>query len=134
MSESHAEQLDESVLGEDDTDDIEAGSPDASPTAGFPPDQPLGVDDPAILSDGSIAEDDYAAREARHRHAGDPDDERDERDDSRASDEPAPALIEPGADPDVLDDEQQLIADEADEGDLDTSPEAAAVHITDDRS
>jgi hypothetical protein len=118
MSESHAEQLDASVLGEDDTDDI---GDDTAPAADFPPDDPLGVDDPSILSDGSIADDDYATREARHRH---------DRDADRATDRDtdAPALIEPSADPDVLDDEQQMLADE---GDRDTSPEAAAVHVTD---
>ena len=116
MSESHAEQLDASVLGEDDTGEI---GDDTAPAADFPPDDPLGVDDPSILSDGSIADDDYATREARHRHA-------DETDDSDDGTE-APALIEPSADPDVLDDEQQMLADE---GDRDTSPEAAAVHVT----
>ena len=112
MSESHAEQLDASVLGQDDTDDI-----DAAPAGDFPPDEPLGVDDPSILSDGSIADDDYETRDARHRHGA-----------AEQTDEDGPALIEPGADPDVIDDEQQMLADE---GDRDTSPEAAAVHVTD---
>jgi hypothetical protein len=102
-------------LGEDDADDIGA---DTASTE-FPPDDPLGIDDPSILADGSIADDDYATREARHRHDDGPDDRRDDE---------APALIEPSADPDVLDDEQQLLADE---GDRDTSPEAAAVHVID---
>ena len=117
MSESHAEQLDASVLGEDDTDDI---GDDTAPAADFPPEEPLGVDDPSILADGSIADDDYATREARHRHDAD----RQHRADAGTE---APALIDPSADPDVLDDEQQMLADE---GDLDTSPEAAAVRVT----
>jgi hypothetical protein len=115
MSESHAEQLDASVLGQDDTDHV-----DAAPAADFPPDEPLGVDDPSILADGSIADDDYETREARHRHGND---------DAADADDDAPSLIEPGADPDMIDDEQQMLADE---GDRDTSPEAAAVHVIDD--
>jgi hypothetical protein len=113
MSDSHAEQLDESVLGHDDIDEIGA---DVAPSADFPPDDPLGADDPSLLADGSVADDDYATREARHRH--------DDTDDASDS----PALVDPSIDPDVLDDEQQLVADE---GDRDTSPEAAAVHVTD---
>ncbi len=109
MSDSHAEQLDPSTLGEEVGDDERAADD-------FPPDQPLGVDDPSILSDGSIAEDDYETRDDRH-----------VRSDETGSDvaEP-PALIDPGLDPDVIDDEQQLVADT---GDRDTSPEAAAVHV-----
>ncbi|MEZ5295028.1 MAG: hypothetical protein R2697_01755 [Ilumatobacteraceae bacterium] len=109
MSDSHAEQLDPSKLGEEVGDDQRAA-------ADFPPDEPMAVDDPSILADGSIAEDDYRTRDGRHvTH--------DEAADDQA--EP-PALIEPGLDPDVVDDEQQLIADT---GDRDPSPEAAAVHL-----
>jgi hypothetical protein len=121
MSESHAEQLDASVLGEDDTDDI---GDDTAPAADFPPEDPLGVDDPSILADGSIADDDYATREERHRHDDEPDDG-DGSDDTDDGTE-APALIDPSSDPDVLDDERQMLADE---GDRDTSPEASAVHV-----
>ena len=117
MSESHAEQLDASVLGQDDTDDTDDIGADTAPAADFPPQDPLGVEDPSILSDGSIADDDYATREARHR-----------RDDDTGDDDEGPALIDTSADPDVLDDEQQMVADQ---GDHDTSPEAAAVHVTD---
>jgi hypothetical protein len=129
MSESHAEQLDGSVPGEDDTDVIETGDLDdridghiGRAPADYPPEEPMGVDDLGILSDGSIADDDYATRDSRHRHDDEtPTDEDDE-------DDLAPGLIESGADPDLVDDEQQLIADDGDE---DTSPEAAAVHLTD---
>lgn len=113
MSDSHAEQLDPAKLGEEVGDDQRAA-------ADFPPDEPMGVDDPSILSDGSIAEDDYETRDERHL--------RDDETDATVA-EP-PALIDPGLDPDVIDDEQQLIADT---GDRDTSPEAAAVHV-DERS
>ena len=113
MSDSHAEQLDPSKLGEEVGDDRRAADD-------FPPDQPMVVDDPSILSDGSIAEDDYETRDDRHVP--------DEALQSEAV-EP-PALVDPGAAPDVIDDEQQLIADT---GDRDTSPEAAAVRVDDDR-
>lgn len=114
MSDSQAEQLDPTVLGEEVGDE-------RRPAADFPPDEPLAVDDPNIVAGGVIARDDVASREERRA------DRSDTTDSSDASDE-SPALIEPGDDPDVRDDEQQLIADE---GDSDRSPEAAAVHVTD---
>lgn len=94
---SHAEQLDPSKLGEEVGDDGRAADD-------FPPDEPLGVDDPSILSDGSIADDDYRTRDDRHVDEREPPDE---------AARPA-ALLDPGVDPDVIDDEQQLIADTGD--------------------
>ena len=113
MSDSHAEQLDPSKLGEEVGDDQRAADD-------FPPDQPMGVDDPSILADGSIAEDDYETRDDRHVRGGE----------VEAGVAEPPALVDPGLDPDVIDDEQQLIADT---GDRDSSPEAAAVHIEEPR-
>ena len=112
MSDSHAEQLDPTVLGERVGDEHR-------PAADFPPDEPLGVEDETILADGSIADDDVAGRSDRHQD--------DDRDNGNAG-AGGPALIEPGADPDVSDDEQQLIAET---GDRDPSPEADAVHVRD---
>lgn len=109
MSDSHAEQLDPSTLGEEVGDDERA-------VADYPPDEPMAVDDPSILADGSIAEDDDETRDDRHVRS----------DEVRPDAAEPPALIDPGLDPDVVGDEQQLIADT---GDRDTSPEAAAVHV-----
>ena len=111
MSDSHAEQLDPAKLGEDVGDDRRAADD-------FPPAEPMAVDDPSILSDGSIAEDDFETRDERHVHG-----------DSAEVAEP-PALIDPGPHPDVVDDERQLVADT---GDYDTSPEAAAVRVDESR-
>lgn len=116
MSDSHAEQLDPSKLGEEVGDDQRAADD-------FPPDEPMAVDDPSILSDGSIAEDDYATRDGRHVQG-------DEAGTAAESVAEPPALIDPGPDPDVVDDEQQLVADT---GDRDTSPEAAALRVDDTR-
>ena len=113
MSDSHAEQLDPAKLGEDIGDDQRAADD-------FPLDEPMAVDDPSILSDGSIANDDFETRDERHVH----------RDDADAVVAEPPALIDPGPDPDVADDEQQLIAET---GDRDTSPEAAAMRIDETR-
>ena len=110
MSDSHAEQLDPTVLGEEVGDD-------RMPAEGYPADEALAVDDENIVAQGMIARDDVASREDRL--ADDDTTERSE----------APALIEPGAEPDLRDDEQQMIADT---GDRDDSPEAAALHVTDD--
>ena len=110
MSDSHAEQLDPTVLGEQVGDD-------RRPAADYPPDQPMAVEDETIRADGSIAADDVATRDERRNEP-----------DGRVDDTKGEALIEPGDDPDVRDDEQQLIADT---GDRDRSPEAGAVHVRD---
>ncbi len=115
MSESHAEQLDPSVLGERVGDE-------RRPAADFPPDEPLAVDDPNIVAGGVIARDDVESREARHTDRG-----------VRADDASAPGLIEPGDDPDVRDDEQQMVADAGDRV-PEAAAEAAAVHVTDSES
>lgn len=54
-----AEQLDPSVLGEKPGDDGLPGIED------YPPEAPLGVEDPAIDAEGSMLQDDLAIREWR---------------------------------------------------------------------
>lgn len=54
-----AEEFDGDVLGERPTDDDLPGS-------NFPPDAPLGVEDPAIIQGGSGTQDDAITREWRH--------------------------------------------------------------------
>lgn len=110
MSESHAEQLDPSVLGERIGDD-------RRPAADFPPDEALAVDDPNLDGNGVVVRDDVESRDER----------RADHDDGPTGG-PSPALIDTGDDPDLRDDERQLVADE---GDRDLSPEAGAVHIDD---
>jgi len=114
MTDSHAESLDPAVLGEEVGDDDR-------PAAGYPADEPLGVEDPSIIDDGIIARDDVASRDAREQPEVDPSVTR------RA----APArvdtgLIDTNVSPDGNDHEERLIADS---GDDDTGPEAAALHV-----
>lgn len=111
---SGAEQTDPSVLGES------VGGTDR-PGDDYPPAEPLGVDDPSILADGSIAEDDVESRS-----------DREEPEVSAERPTPAPDrvhdLLDPNDDPDRLDDEPQMIASEDDDGD--SSPEVSAIHVT----
>jgi hypothetical protein len=110
-SQSSAEQTDPSKLGET------VGQHDR-PGDVFPPDEPLGVEDPSILADGRIAADDVAAR-ARREQPEQP----------QAASEDADLghdLLDPSADPDRLDDEAQLVATPGD--DADSAAEVAAVH------
>ncbi|MGA9279130.1 hypothetical protein [Ilumatobacter sp.] len=58
MTDSHAESLDPSVLGEQVGDD-------RRPADDYPADEPLGVEDPSIIGDGRIARDDVASRDER---------------------------------------------------------------------
>jgi hypothetical protein len=97
------------VLGE------EVGE-DGRPGDDFPPDEPLGVDDPSIVDQGMIARDDVEAREARRRV---PDDD---------TDAPAPGLLGPSGDD--TDREPQLVADESSA--TEPAAEAAAVRTVDD--
>lgn len=115
MSDSHAEQLDPSVLGEEVGDDGRPGD-------AFPPDEPLAVDDPNITADGSIAPDDVETREDRLVD--------DAARATPADGDDTTTLVDPeAADVPSLDDtERQLVADEATDGD---GPEAAAVHVVD---
>ncbi len=86
----------------------------------YPPDEPLGVEDPSILDDGRIATDDVETRERRQQpeqsaqagKAGDADIGHD--------------LLDPSDDPDRLDDEEQLVATRS--SDADSAAEVAAVH------
>ena len=109
---SHAEQTDPTKLGET------VGQADRSGDV-YPPDEPLAVDDPSILQDGRIARDDVDTRSEREqpeRAAGD-----------RSSDTAlGHDLIDPSADPDRFDDEEQMIATVGD--DTDSAAEVAAVH------
>jgi hypothetical protein len=57
-SQSSAEQTDPTILGET------VGQQDR-PGDSYPPDEPLGVEDPSILHDGSIAPDDVETRAQR---------------------------------------------------------------------
>lgn len=108
---SHSEQTDPTKLGET------VGQHDR-PGDVYPPDQPLGVEDPSILDDGRIAADDVATRSDR---------ERPEQGESGANGaELGHDLIDPSDDPDRLDDEEQLVAVEGD--DADSAAEVSAVH------
>lgn len=111
---SHSEQTDPTKLGET------VGQHDRSGDV-YPPDQPLGVEDPSILDDGRIAADDVETRSDR------------EQPEQGEATEPAAGdvdlghdLIDPSDDPDRLDDEEQLVAAEGD--DADGAAEVAAVH------
>lgn len=108
MTDSHAEQLDASKLGEKIGDD-DLASDD------YPAETPMAVDDETIVRGGVIARDDVATRDARRT------------DDDRAETD-SPGLIETSDDPDIADDERQLIAES---GDRERSPETDAIHITD---
>src|SRR6056297_3281378 len=98
---SHAEQTDPTKLGET------VGQTDRA------------VDDPSILDDGRIATDDVETRSEREQpEVG----ERSGQD----GDELGHDLLDPSADPDRLDDEEQMVATEGD--DADSAAEVAAVH------
>jgi hypothetical protein len=110
-SQSSAEQTDPSKLGET------VGQHDR-PGDVFPPDEPLGVEDPSILADGRIAADDVATRARR---------EEPEQPETASEDvDLGHDLLDPSADPDRLDDEAQLVATPGD--DADSAAEVAAVH------
>jgi hypothetical protein len=116
---SHSEQTDPTKLGET------VGQHDR-PGDVYPPDEPLGVEDPSILDDGQIAADDVATRSEREEpeqgeESGPPPDDVDDLGERLGHD-----LIDPSADPDRLDDEGQLVAAEGD--DPDRAAEVAAVH------
>ena len=109
---SAAEATDPSKLGET------VGQHDR-PGDVYPPDEPLGVEDPSILDDGRITRDDVATRAERER--------------PEVSAESAPVdsalgrdLLDPSSDPDRLDDEEQAVATRGD--DADSAAEVTAVH------
>jgi len=109
---SHSEQTDSTKLGET------VGEADG-PVDTYPPDQPLGVEDPSILGDGSITTDDVETRSAREEPevgAAAPEVE-----------ELGHDLLDPSDDPDRLDDEEQLVATQGD--DADSAAEVAAIHV-----
>ncbi len=113
-SQSTAEETDPTKLGET------VGQHDR-PGDVYPPDQPLGVEDPSILNDGWIATDDVETRSEREQP------EQFER--PRGSSDEAELghdLLDPSANPDRLDDEEQLVASEGD--DADSAAEVTAVH------
>lgn len=113
---SSAEATDPSVLGERIGDEGRPGDE-------FPPDEPMGVEDPAIVAQGVIARDDVAQREARlvSEHT----------EEAAAGARPGPGLIDPVQDevPGLDDPEQQLVADV---GTAEDGPEARAVRTIDD--
>jgi hypothetical protein len=113
-SQSTAEATDPSTLGE-------VVGQDDRPGDAYPPERPLGVEDPSILDDGRIGSDDVETRSER---------EQPERfDETQGSSDEAELghdLLDPSADPDRLDDEAQLVATHGDEAD--SAAEVAAVH------
>lgn len=113
LPESHAEQTDSTKLGET------VGQADRSGDI-YPPDEPLGVDDPSILADGSIGRDDYESRSKRERPEVSKSSE-------STADQQGHDLLDPSADPDRLDDTAQMVASEGDEGD--SAPEVTAIHV-----
>jgi hypothetical protein len=110
-SQSSAEQTDPTILGET------VGQRER-PGDSYPPDEPLGVEDPSILHDGSIAPDDVetrAQREQPEQLQGD-----------AGAEDLGKDLLDPSDDPDRSDDEEQLVAAEGD--DADRAAEVVAVH------
>lgn len=114
---SHAEETDETKLGQT------VGQPDRSGDL-FPPEEPLGIDDPNVLADGSIAADDVATRADRERAEVDLE--------GGVPERLGHDLLDPSDDPDVLDDEAELIAVEGEDADDDA--EVTAMHVTFDDS
>jgi hypothetical protein len=110
-SQSSAEQTDPAKLGET------VGQHDR-PGDDYPPEEPLGVEDPSILADGRIATDDVESRSKRE--------EPEWSDAAEPNSEFGHDLLDPSDDPDLLDDEAQLVA--ARGADPDTAAEVAAVH------
>jgi hypothetical protein len=98
-------------LDGDDLDE-QPGDPDLPGTHNFPPDYPLGADDPSLDS-----EDDLATRELRR---------------DVESDEQSPGfvLVPPDGDG-YTDEEAQEIGIAVDATDIDLPPEEAALHIID---
>jgi hypothetical protein len=124
MSDSHAEHLDPTVLGEEVGDTGRPGDD-------FPRDEPLAVEDPSIVAHGVIARDDVASRDERLV----PEAEAEAEERNAVTGAPAmqgrPAgLVDPAMStamaPSIDDDEQQLIATESVE--QEQSPEARALH------
>jgi hypothetical protein len=112
-SQSGAEATDPSKLGE-------TVGQDDRPGDAYPPEEPLGVEDPSILDDGRIAPDDVETRSERE----EPESYVEQRKSGEA--ELAHDLLDPSDDPDRLDDEEQLVATHGD--DVDIAAEVAAVH------
>ena len=119
---SHSDQTDPTTLGET------VGQHDRSGDV-YPPDQPLGVEDPSILGDGRIAADDVETRSDREQPEPGAGDDAEQAEAERVEAERVDLghdLIDPSADPDHLDDEEPLVAHEGD--DADSAAEVAAVH------
>lgn len=113
-SQSSAEETDPTKLGET------VGQHDR-PGDVYPPDEPLGVEDPSILGDGWITTDDVETRSQREQP------ERSEQAGGASETEDlGHDLLDPSDDPDRLDDEEQLVATQGD--DADSAAEVAAVH------
>jgi hypothetical protein len=113
-SQSSAEETDPTKLGET------VGQHDR-PGDVYPPEEPLGVEDPSILDDGWITTDDVETRSQREQP------ERSEQAEGASGEEDlGHDLLDPSDDPDRLDDEEQLVATQGD--DADSAAEVAAVH------
>ena len=120
MSDSHAEHLDPTVLGEEVGDTGRPGDD-------FPRDEPLAVEDPSIVAHGVIARDDVASRDERLVPEAE---ERNAVTGAPAMQGRPAGLVDPAMStamaPSIDDDEQQLIATESVE--QEQSPEARAMH------
>jgi hypothetical protein len=113
-SQSSAEETDPTKLGET------VGQHDR-PGDVYPPEEPLGVEDPSILDDGWITTDDVETRSQREQP------ERSEQAEGASGEEDlGHDLLDPSDDPDRLDDEEQLVATQGE--DADSAAEVAAVH------
>jgi hypothetical protein len=106
-SRDDAEFLDGDALGE------EPGDEELPGTEGFPPERPLGVDDPSRGTD-----DDFATRELR-------------RDVEAQPGAAAFVLVDPESSEGLMDTESEEIAYDVEAADADLSPEDAALHIED---
>ena len=103
---------DDFEFADGDALDEQPGDPDLPGTHNFPPDYPLGADDPSLDSD-----DDLAIRELR-------------RDVESDDESPGFVLVPPDGDG-YLDEEAQEIGIAVDATDVDLPPEEAALHIID---
>lgn len=113
MPESSAESLTPEKFGEKVGDDKLAA-------AGYPADEPMGVEDDSIVKGGVIARDDAESRDERlNPEVG----EESRRVETERGDV---GLIDPNVSPDGLDHEERLLADS---GEGDTGPEADAMHV-----
>ncbi|WP_420452472.1 hypothetical protein [Ilumatobacter sp.] len=113
MPENNAESLTPEVLGEEVGDD-------ERPAAGYPPEEPLGVEDDSIVRGGVIARDDVESREDRLQP------EAAEGGDRAVQQRTDIGLTDTDRASDGRDDEERMLADEVD---AESSPEGDAMHV-----